>query len=80
LYKRIDKHFGPATSDDSDAVYSSRGPAIARALVQEVWKSCQKEYLGIVELCKHITATYYPEGVQMEFTLNDINEAFAKRG
>jgi exocyst complex component 1 len=79
LHKRIDKHFGQA-SDDNDAIYGSRGPTIAKALVQEVWKDCQREYVGIVELCKRITAAYYPDGVQMDFTLSDVNEAFAKRG
>ena len=80
LYKRVDKHFGQV-SDDGDASYSARGPAIAKSLVHEVWKECQKEYGDIVELCKRIISTYYSasEGVQMEFTINDVNEAFVKR-
>ena len=78
LYKRIDKHFGQV-SDETDAVYGSKGPEIAKSLVQEVWRVCQKEYNTIIELCKRIISTYYPEGVQMDFTLSDVNEAFAKR-
>lgn len=79
LHKRVDKHLGQV-SDDADAPYSNRGPAIAKALVQDVWKECQKEYRSIVDLCKRIISSYYPEGVSMDFTVNDINEAFAKRG
>jgi hypothetical protein len=79
LHKRVDKHFGQV-SDDGDAVYSARGPVIAKALVQEVWSKSQNEYIEIVELCKRISSAYYPEGVQMEFSVTDVNEAFAKRG
>ena len=51
---------------------------IARELVREVWKECQKKYVGIVELCKRIISSHYPEGVQMGFALGDINEAFSR--
>ena len=78
LHRRVDKHFGQF-QDDGEGSYSSRGPAIAKELVQEVWKECQKEYVYITELCKRIVTTYYPEGVQIEFTLNEVNEAFARR-
>jgi exocyst complex component 1 len=78
LFKRVEKHFGQA-SDESDTVYNQKAPIIARELVREVWKYCQKEYVGIVELCKRITSIYYPEGVQMDFTLGDVDEAFSKR-
>jgi hypothetical protein len=74
----VEKHFGQVP-DESDALYSSKAPAIAKALVQEVWKECQKEYNSIVELCKRIISNYYPEGVHMEFALTDVNEAFSKR-
>jgi exocyst complex component 1 len=79
LHKRVEKHFGQA-SDDGDALYSARGPTIAKSLVHEVWKECQNEYVAIVELCKRITNKYYSDGVHMEFSLTDVNEAFAKRG
>jgi exocyst complex component 1 len=78
LHRRVDKHFGQ-NQDDGDGLYSPRGPAIAKELVQEVWKECQKEYVDITDMCKRIVTTYYPEGVQIEFTLNDVNEAFARR-
>ena len=78
LHKRVDKHFGHVP-DDNDALYSSKAPAIARRLVQDVWKECQKEYEKIVELCTRIISIYYPEGVQMEFTIGDVNDAFSKR-
>lgn len=75
----MDKHFGQH-QDDTDSSHSPRGPAIAKELVQEVWKECQKEYVDITELCKRIVGAYYPEGVQIEFTLNDVNDAFSRRG
>jgi exocyst complex component 1 len=78
LHKRVDKHFGQIP-DDSDSVYGTKGATIAKGLVQEVWRECRKEYDGIVELCQRTISTYYPEGVQMEFSLSDVNEAFAKR-
>jgi exocyst complex component 1 len=78
LHKRVEKHFGQI-SDDSDTVYGSKGPAIASSLVQEVWRECQKEYDGIVELCQRIITMYYPGGVQMEFTPTDAKDAFSKR-
>lgn len=78
LHKRIDKHFGQIP-DDSDSVYGTKGATIAKGLVQEVWRECRKEYDGIVELCQRTISTYYPEVVQMEFSLSDVNEAFAKR-
>ena len=53
---------------------------IARALVQEVWKECHKEYDSNVELCRRIISTYYPDAVAMEFTMNDVKDAFLKRG
>lgn len=77
LHRRIDKHFGQV-QDDGDSLYGSRGPAIAKELVQEVWRECQKEYVEIVNMCKRIVTTYYAEGVQIEFALNDVNEAFAR--
>lgn len=78
LHKRVDKHFGQA-SDDSDSVYNQKQSMIAKDLVREVWKECQKEYVGIVELCQRIISIYYPEGVQMDFSLGDVNDAFSKR-
>ena len=78
MHKRVDKHFGQLP-DDSDTVYGSNGPAIAKALIQEVWSGCRKEYDAIVELCQRTISIYYAEGVQMEFTSNDVSEAFAKR-
>lgn len=78
MHRRVDKHFGQ-NQDDSDGVYSPRGPVIAKELVQEVWRECQKEYVDITDLCKRIISTYYPEGVQIEFTVNDVNEAFGRR-
>jgi exocyst complex component 1 len=77
LYKRVDKHFGQVL-DDTDALYGSKGPSIAKSLVQEVWKECQKEYQGTVELCKRIISSYYPEGVQIEFSVAEVNDVFAK--
>jgi len=68
----VDKHLGQ-NQDDTDSSYNPRGPAIAKALVQEVWKECQKEYVDITALCKRVVTTYYPEGVHIEFTLNDVN-------
>jgi exocyst complex component 1 len=79
LYKRVDKHFGHIL-DDSDTVYGANGAIIAKGLVQEVWRESRKEYDGIVELCQRTISTHYPEGVQMEFSSTDVNEAFAKRG
>jgi hypothetical protein len=76
LHKRVDKHFGQA-SDDGDAVYSPRGPVVAKMLVYEVWRQCQNEYISVVGLCKRIMSSYYPD-VQMEFSVTDVNEAFAK--
>lgn len=78
LHKRIDKHFGQLP-DDSDSVYGTKGAAIAKGLVQEVWRECRKEYDGIVELCQRTISIHYPEGVQMDFSSSDVNEAFAKR-
>jgi exocyst complex component 1 len=78
LHKRVDKHFGQLP-DDSDTVYGPNGPAIAKALIQEVWSGCRKEYDAIVELCQRTISIYYAEGVQMEFTSSDVSEAFAKR-
>lgn len=78
LYKRVEKHFGQAP-DENDVLYNPKSPAIAKALVQEVWKECQKEYGTVVELCKRVISNYYPEGVNMEFTLTDVNDAFSKR-
>jgi hypothetical protein len=78
LHKRVDKHFGQV-SDDGDAIYNLQGPAIARELVQEVWAECQREYMTIMELCRRISSTCYSDGVQMEFSATDVNEAFAKR-
>lgn len=78
LHKRVDKHFGQV-SDDGDSVHSSKGPAIAKELVQEVWADCQKEYIAILELCKRISSTYYLDGVHVEFSVTDVKEAFAKR-
>ena len=43
-------------------------------------KECKKEYEKITELCTRIIAIYYPEGVQMEFTMGDVKDAFSKRG
>jgi hypothetical protein len=77
LHRRVDKHFGQV-QDDSDGLYGSRGPAIAKELVQEVWGECQKEYVEVVELCKRIVTTHYADGVQIEFSRNDVNEAFAR--
>jgi exocyst complex component 1 len=79
LHKRVEKHFGQIP-DETDAIYGARGAAIGRALVQEVWKECQKEYDSIAELCGRVISIYYPEGVAMEFTVNDIRDAFLKRG
>jgi exocyst complex component 1 len=79
LHKRVEKHFGQIP-DEGDAIYGTKGGVIARELVQEVWKECQKEYDSIVELCKRIISIYYPEGVAMEFTANDVKDAFLKRG
>jgi exocyst complex component 1 len=78
LHKRVDKHFGQV-SDDGDLPYSAKGPTIAKTLVQDVWRECQKEYDATVELCERTIVVYYPEGVQMEFTLNDVHDAFSKR-
>lgn len=79
LHKRVDKHFGQAL-DEGDTIYNAKAPVITRELVREVWQECQKEYVDIVELCKRIISSYYPDGVQMDFTLADVNEAFSKRG
>ena len=78
LYKRVDKHFGQVP-DENEPLYNSKSPVIAQSLVQEVWRECQKEYVGIIELCKRIISSYYPEGVQLEFTVSEITEYFAKR-
>ena len=45
-----------------------------------MWRECQKEYVDVTEMCKRIVGQYYPEGVNMEFTLNDVSEAFSRRG
>lgn len=80
MHKRVDKHFGQHPTDDGDnIVYGTKGPAIAKALVQEVWGECRKEYDGVVKLCQRTISIYYPDGVQMEFTSSDISEAFTKR-
>jgi exocyst complex component 1 len=79
LYKRVDKHFGQAP-DENDLSYNSKAPAIARTLVQEVWRECQREYDSTVELCTRTIQIYYPEGVQMEYTVNDVHDAFSKHG
>ena len=34
---------------------------------------------GVCEECTWIISIYYPEGVQMEFTIGDVNVAFSKR-
>jgi exocyst complex component 1 len=78
LHKRVEKHFGQVP-DESDVLYSPKAPVIAKALVQEVWKEGQKEYSGVVELCKRVISNYYPEEVHMDFALTDVNEAFSKR-
>ena len=78
LHKRVEKHFGQVP-EDTDGVYNARLPAIAKALTLEVWNACQKEYVGNVELCKRILVTYYGDGIQMEFSLNDVNDAFNRR-
>ena len=79
LHKRVEKHFGQIP-DETDAIYGVRGATIGRALVHEVWKECQKEYDSIVALCKRVISIYYPEGVAMEFSVNDVKDAFLKRG
>ena len=79
LYKRVDKHFGQAT-DESDLSYNPKAPSLARTLVQDVWRECKKEYDSTVELCIRTIQIYYPEGVQMEYTVNDVHDAFSKHG
>lgn len=70
LYKRVDKHFSLA-SEQGGVTISEEGTALV-----DVWKACESEMARETEMFgRLISQCYEGTGVQLEFTVADV-EAF----
>ncbi|KAL7269834.1 hypothetical protein RUND412_007483 [Rhizina undulata] len=68
LRKRVDKHFGD--SDD---------PALCAKLLEKIFERLETEYIQTHKRVQLLLVTVYKEqGLELEFTINDINGAFRK--
>lgn len=69
LFKRVDKHFND--------------PSIASAenaeVLETVWKACEQEVLRMTREWRSLIAKCYPqESVNLEFTQEDVGNAFKR--